>query len=64
MGVVRTTFVIDEQGASKKIKPDTNARELLSRLIKEWMHKNDHSYWIDFAKFAEHYEKKQKGKLF
>ena len=36
MGVVRTTFVIDEQGVIEKImpkvKPDTNAAEILSYL--------------------------------
>lgn len=37
MGVVRTTFVIDEQGlierVFEKVKPDTNAREILNHLI-------------------------------
>ena len=36
MGVVRTTDVIDEQGASgkvmPKVKPDTNAQEILDYL--------------------------------
>ena len=36
MGVVRTTFVIDEQGniemAMPKVKPDTNAEEILAYL--------------------------------
>ena len=36
MGVVRTTFIIDEQGKIEKImpkvKPDTNAAEILSYL--------------------------------
>lgn len=36
MGVVRTTFLIDEQGlvqaVMKKIKPDTNADEILEIL--------------------------------
>ncbi|MGN0813021.1 MAG: thioredoxin-dependent thiol peroxidase [Candidatus Coproplasma sp.] len=36
MGVVRTTFVIDEQGniqaVMPKVKPDTNAQEILSML--------------------------------
>ena len=36
MGVVRTTFIIDEQGFIKeimpKVKPDTNAAEILSKL--------------------------------
>ena len=36
MGVVRTTFIIDEQGNIEKIfpkvKPDTNAEEILSQL--------------------------------
>ncbi len=38
MGVVRTTFIIDEQGNIEKImpkvKPDTNAAEILSELEK------------------------------
>ncbi|MGN0718672.1 MAG: redoxin domain-containing protein, partial [Anaerovoracaceae bacterium] len=36
MGVVRTTYVIDEEGtilwAKEKVKPDTNAAEILSWL--------------------------------
>lgn len=36
MGVVRTTFIIDEQGSIErimpKVKPDTNAEEILSYL--------------------------------
>ena len=36
MGVVRTTFIIDENGKIEKImekvKPDTNAQEILSEL--------------------------------
>ena len=36
MGVVRTTFIIDEQGRIEKVmpkvKPDTNAAEILSYL--------------------------------
>ncbi|MBR6668158.1 MAG: thioredoxin-dependent thiol peroxidase [Clostridia bacterium] len=36
MGVVRTTFIIDEQGVIQqvmpKVKPDTNAAEILSQL--------------------------------
>lgn len=36
MGVVRTTFIIDEQGiieeVMEKVKPDTNATEILERL--------------------------------
>ena len=36
MGVVRTTFIIDEQGNIEKImpkvKPDTNAAEVLAQL--------------------------------
>ena len=36
MGVVRTTFIIDEQGnieaVMPKVKPDTNAAEILERL--------------------------------
>ncbi len=36
MGVVRTTFLIDEQGVIEqimpKVKPDTNAEEILARL--------------------------------
>lgn len=36
MGVVRTTFIIDEQGniekVMQKVKPDTNAAEILSQL--------------------------------
>ena len=36
MGVVRTTFVIDEQGNIErimpKVKPDTNAAEILEQL--------------------------------
>lgn len=36
MGVVRTTFIIDEQGNIEnimpKVKPDTNAQEILSKL--------------------------------
>ena len=39
MGVVRTTFVIDEQGniekVMPKVKPDTNAAEILSYLAGE-----------------------------
>lgn len=39
MGVVRTTYVIDEQGVIKKVmpkvKPDTNAAEILSYLAGE-----------------------------
>ena len=39
MGVVRTTFIIDEQGSIEKImpkvKPDTNAAEILSYLVGE-----------------------------
>ncbi len=39
MGVVRTTFIIDENGNIEKImpkvKPDTNADEILSLLVKE-----------------------------
>ena len=39
MGVVRTTFVIDEQGCIEKImpkvKPDTNAAEILAYLAGE-----------------------------
>ena len=39
MGVVRTTFIIDEQGNIEKImpkvKPDTNAAEILSYLVGE-----------------------------
>ncbi|MBQ8204117.1 MAG: thioredoxin-dependent thiol peroxidase [Clostridia bacterium] len=38
MGVVRTTFIIDEQGNIEKImpkvKPDTNAEEILNALAK------------------------------
>ena len=38
MGVVRTTFIIDENGIIEKImpkvKPDTNAQEILGYLIK------------------------------
>lgn len=38
MGVVRTTFIIDENGMIEKImpkvKPDTNAQEILGYLIK------------------------------
>ncbi len=38
MGVVRTTFIIDEEGKIEKImpkvKPDTNAKEVLSWLAK------------------------------
>ena len=38
MGVVRTTFIIDEQGNIEKImpkvKPDTNAAEILNYLSK------------------------------
>ena len=37
MGVVRTTFIIDENGKIEKImekvKPDTNAQEILSELL-------------------------------
>ena len=37
MGVVRTTFVIDEQGNIQeimpKVKPDTNAQEILEALV-------------------------------
>ena len=36
MGVVRTTFLIDEQGKIQtvmpKVKPDTNAAEILAQL--------------------------------
>ena len=36
MGVVRTTFIIDEQGTvsevMEKVKPDTNAAEILERI--------------------------------
>ena len=36
MGVVRTTFIIDEEGLIEKVftrvKPDTNAREILNYL--------------------------------
>ena len=36
MGVVRTTFLIDEEGriadVMPKVKPDTNAQEILERL--------------------------------
>ena len=39
MGVVRTTFIIDEQGSIEKVmpkvKPDTNAAEILSFLAGE-----------------------------
>jgi peroxiredoxin Q/BCP len=39
MGVVRTTFLIDEQGniekVMPKVKPDTNAAEILSYLTGE-----------------------------
>lgn len=39
MGVVRTTYVIDEQGviekAMPKVKPDTNAAEILAYLAGE-----------------------------
>lgn len=39
LGVVRTTFIIDEQGNIEKImpkvKPDTNAAEILSYLVGE-----------------------------
>ena len=39
MGVVRTTFIIDEQGTIEKVmpkvKPDTNAAEILSYLAGE-----------------------------
>lgn len=39
MGVVRTTFIIDEQGniekVMPKVKPDTNAAEILSFLVGE-----------------------------
>lgn len=38
MGVVRTTFLIDEQGMIQhvmpKVKPDTNAAEILDMLAK------------------------------
>ena len=38
MGVVRTTYVIDEQGVIEKVfekaKPDTNAQEILDYLTK------------------------------
>lgn len=38
MGVVRSTFVIDEQGVIEKVmpkvKPDTNAAEILAYLVK------------------------------
>ena len=38
MGVVRTTFIIDEQGMIEhvmpKVKPDTNAAEILAHLAK------------------------------
>lgn len=37
MGVVRTTFIIDEDGniarVMKKVKPDTNAREIIDELL-------------------------------
>ena len=36
MGVVRTTFIIDENGKiskiMEKVKPDTNAQEILNEL--------------------------------
>jgi peroxiredoxin Q/BCP len=36
MGVVRTTFLIDEQGVitdvMPRVKPDTNAQEILERI--------------------------------
>ena len=36
MGVVRTTYIIDEQGmihhVMQKVKPDTNAQEILELL--------------------------------
>ena len=36
MGVVRTTFIIDEQGnierIMEKVKPDTNAEEILATI--------------------------------
>ena len=39
MGIVRTTYVIDENGivekAMEKVKPDTNAAEILEYLEKE-----------------------------
>ena len=39
MGVVRSTYIIDEQGiieqAMPKVKPDTNAAEILAYLNKE-----------------------------
>ena len=39
MGVVRTTFIIDEQGniekVMPKVKPDTNAAEILAYLVGE-----------------------------
>ena len=39
MGVVRTTYVIDEQGVIEKVmpkvKPDTNAEEILAYLAEE-----------------------------
>ena len=38
MGVVRTTFIIDENGMIEhvmpKVKPDTNAQEILAYLSK------------------------------
>ena len=38
MGVVRTTFIIDEEGkiekSMPKVKPDTNAQEILEALSK------------------------------
>jgi len=39
MGVVRTTYIIDEQGniekVMPKVKPDTNAAEILDYLAKK-----------------------------
>ena len=39
MGVVRTTYLIDETGmileAMPKVKPDTNAAEILERLNRQ-----------------------------
>ena len=41
MGVVRTTFIIDEEGyihtVMPKVKPDTNAEEVLKALLNEAM---------------------------
>ena len=42
MGVVRTTFLIDREGRIQKVmpkvKPDTNAAEVLACLRGEWHH--------------------------